>query len=191
MYNRHVIQKKACCEYSTHRKRGQAIWYLVRYPRQWEEKKILGLVQNYKKNGIIQDFFAPFCLRMKRYQGEWHLERQMLVPFSIFLETNKPDELLMKESLCFSEMPAEKKEQNMIPMDVSIVKALRKLCGAEQGIGFSRGYIHRGKTFVTEGPLKGKEGLIRRIDRHKRLAKVELPVPGGMVDVGLEIYAKD
>ena len=33
----------------------------------------------------------------------------MLVPFSIFLETNKPDELLMKESLCFSEMPAEKK----------------------------------------------------------------------------------
>ena len=68
---------------------------------------------------------------------------------------------------------------------------LRGLCGDGERIDLSRGYILSGKTFVTEGPLKGKESLIRRIDRHKRLAKVEIPASGQMAEVGLEIYAKD
>ena len=44
----------------------------------------------------------------------------------------------------------------------------------------------------TDGPLQGKEGLIKKIDRHKRKAYLELPMFGRMqtVQVGLEIVAK-
>ena len=56
----------------------------------------------------------------------------------------------------------------------------------------SKGVIKDGKPVVTSGPLKGRESLIRRIDRHKRTAEIEIPfVEDDMrVIVGLEIYEK-
>ena len=39
-------------------------------------------------------------------------------------------------------------------------------------ISMSTGYIKDGRTYVTKGPLQGREKMISRIDRHKRLAKL-------------------
>ena len=64
------------------------------------------------------------------------------------------------------------------------------LCGGTHHSGMSRGYIRDGHTYVTEGPLQGKERLIRKIDRHKRLARLEMPGSFRGVNVGLEIYDK-
>lgn len=128
---------------------------------------------------------------MKRYQGEWHIENRMLVPYGIFLMTE--DQEKMKSNLCelLSTPPLEGDGVEVAAVDDVAVEFLRSLCGGGQKISLSRGYIRDGKTYVTEGPLKGKETLIRKIDRHKRLAKVEIPAAVEMAEVGLEIYAKD
>ena len=59
-------------------------------------------------------------------------------------------------------------------------------------IGISKGIIKDGKSIITSGPLKGRECLIRRIDRHKRTAEIEIPLvdKSTRVTVGLEIYEK-
>ena len=49
---------------------------------------------------------------------------------------------------------------------------LRRLCGEKHHLGMSRGYIQNGVTHVANGPLRGMERQIRRIDRHKRVADV-------------------
>ena len=69
---------------------------------------------------------------------------------------------------------------------------LRMLCGAGHHSQMSRGYIRDGQTVVTEGPLRGRENLIRKIDRHKRIARVGMPSVGRLreMQVGLEIVAK-
>lgn len=56
----------------------------------------------------------------------------------------------------------------------------------------SKGVIRNGRPVITSGPLKGREGLIRKIDRHKRIADIEIPLAGErrQVTVGLEIYEK-
>lgn len=41
-------------------------------------------------------------------------------------------------------------------------------------ISMSTGYIKDGRTYVTKGPLQGREKMISRIDRHKRLAKLSI-----------------
>ena len=41
-------------------------------------------------------------------------------------------------------------------------------------ISMSTGYIKDGRTYVTKGPLQGREKIISRIDRHKRLAKLSI-----------------
>jgi transcriptional antiterminator NusG len=62
----------------------------------------------------------------------------------------------------------------------------------EQIVRMSEGIIENSEIIVTSGPLKGLEGYIRKIDRHKRKAWLELPLFGGMqrVEVGLEIIVK-
>ena len=77
----------------------------------------------------------------------------------------------------------------MVPCDPPYIK---ELCQEGNLIGMSKGVIRDGKMVVTSGPLKGREGLIRRIDRHKRTAEIEIPFADGdtRVTVGLEIYEK-
>lgn len=69
---------------------------------------------------------------------------------------------------------------------------MRELCQEDSLIGMSRGILKDGVPAITSGPLKGREELIRRIDRHKRTAEIEIPVDGKRqrVTVGLEIYEK-
>ena len=68
-----------------------------------------------------------------------------------------------------------------------------QLFGEEKHMSLSKGYIRQGQTYVTQGPLQGKEGLIRKIDRHKRLARLEVPAGEGYLQMygGLEILTKD
>lgn len=69
---------------------------------------------------------------------------------------------------------------------------LRRFCGKAHHFGMSRGYIRNGQTVVTEGPLQGRENLIRKIDRHKRIARVGMSSGGRLreMQVGLEIVSK-
>jgi len=56
----------------------------------------------------------------------------------------------------------------------------------------SKGIIEGDEIVITSGPLKGQEGLIKRIDRHKRLACLEFVMFDQVVKgaVGLEIIEK-
>lgn len=68
-----------------------------------------------------------------------------------------------------------------------------QLFGEEKHMSLSKGHIRQGQTHVTQGPLQGKEELIRKIDRHKRLARLEVPAGEGLLQMygGLEILSKD
>ena len=46
---------------------------------------------------------------------------------------------------------------------------------------------------MTKGPLKGYEGRVKRIDRHKKYAVLEVSLMGQTVDVqmGIEVFWKE
>ena len=141
------------------------------------------LLQIYKKqipNSIFINAFVPTCERMKRYQGEWHTEEKPAFPGYIFLEssqTKKYSDAYVKESVLL------RPEQQ---------KFLKELIGTDRHMKMSIGYIQNGCTHITEGPLCGYEKFIRKIDRHKRLAKLEFPTANTSRELyaGLEIVSK-
>lgn len=57
----------------------------------------------------------------------------------------------------------------------------------------SSGIIENDRVRILSGPLMGMEGNIRRIDRHKRIAYLEIEMFGRTVEmkVGLEIIKKE
>ena len=129
--------------------------------------------------------------RMRRYEGAWHIESMPLFPGYVFLETNAP-KLLMEELKQYAQMIHVLGDGvTAIPVRVEEETFLRSLVGKDHHLGMSRGYIADGRTYVTEGPLRGKENFIRKIDRHKRLAWIVMPKEKAKtMKIGLEIVAK-
>ena len=134
----------------------------------------------------VEDAFVPTYDRMKRYQGQWHVEQGIAFPDIIFLESEDPDTL---EQELHDKCP----DSRMIRLSSEQKGLFTQLFGAEKHMSLSKGHIREGRTHVTQGPLQGKEALIRKIDRHKRLARLEVPAGEGHLQMygGLEILTKD
>lgn len=69
---------------------------------------------------------------------------------------------------------------------------LLRLGGPDHHLAMSKGIIKEGIIYVTEGPLIGWEGMIRKIDRHKRIAMLGTGLinDGWKIKAGLEIVSK-
>ncbi|NLN64430.1 MAG: antiterminator LoaP [Clostridiaceae bacterium] len=69
---------------------------------------------------------------------------------------------------------------------------LLSFCNNEYIVEDSKGFIAGDKVFIVSGPLQGKEGIIKKINRHKRRAEIELQCFGELrhISVGLEIVSK-
>lgn len=136
-----------------------------------EEYEFLKLCNEYLPPKAFQKGFVLTYDRMRRYEGKWHSERKLLFPAYVFLES-KNGEILAEEvnkCSCF-------RENELFTVDRDEEKFLRKLCGESGNINMSTGIICQGVPRIIRGPLKGMEKQIRKINRHKRLAKVETKV---------------
>ena len=79
-----------------------------------------------------------------------------------------------------------------IAMRANEISSLKSLYEINYCIGNSVGYIEGDIVKVNSGPLVGKESIIRKINRHKREAIIEIEFMGYMrqINVGLEIIIK-
>lgn len=158
----------------------KAIWYVLKCPKENEREYVercQGMPEAQKQQDVI--CFQYQC--MLRYGGDWHLEKRRLLPGYIFLSGTKA--MKMKREL------KEDPGISLIPCRVSYLKSL---CSEDNLIEISKGIIKGGVPVVLDGPLKGREYLIRKIDRHKRTAELEVPFAGKdtRITVGLEICEK-
>lgn len=160
------------------------IWYLLKCP-EGNETECMAQCTEIMASRELEEVLCFQYQRMMRYGRTWHLERRMALPGYVFVAGSAvPGKRKWQGSLkrkdTFSVTPCE-------------TPYLKELCDNGSLIGISRGIIRNGDAIVTNGPLKGRESLIRRIDRHKRTAEIEIPFAGGkrQITVGLEIYEKE
>lgn len=173
----------------TYRKKVRIIWYILQCP----DENTAGWIRFCKENiseDVLKDAFVLSYQRMKRYQGDWHLEWDNVFSGCIFLETEELDALseeLLQNKTLFRHFQEGKGLQEVSEKAEAL---LQEFSGKSHQIPMSRGVIRKGITIVTEGPLRGREQWITRIDRHKRLAFLNL-IPGtAPMKAGLEITEK-
>ncbi len=172
----------------------KAIWYLLKCPIGAETDYAKECQRLAKLDGeVLQEVICFQYQRMLRYGGEWHLERRMLLPGCIFL--SGAETVMQRYGVgnwlkknAYTETKGEK-NASLIPCRRPYIK---EICPKGELIPLSKGIIRNGKVIVTSGPLKGREHLIRKLDRHKRTAEIEFPfdVQKMRAIVGLEIYEK-
>lgn len=117
------------------------------------------------------------------------MEKKLIFPACVLLESEN-EKKLRDELAQYKGRVGQ--SSTILKVNPKEEKFLRILCGKRNHMRMSRGVIYRGDIQVTEGPLKGMEEQICKIDRHKRLAK--LCVQDGQVSryipAGLEIVEK-
>ena len=80
----------------------------------------------------------------------------------------------------------------MIPIYPDEKQFLKIIQNEEHLTAMSKGIIICDKVIVEEGPMCGLEALIKKIDRHHRIAEIESEIFGrkARMRVGLEIIRK-
>ncbi len=166
-------------------------WYVIQVLTGSEEalcRDIKGLLGA----ELYEHCFVPMACRPHRKDGRFITLTYPLFPGYLFIVTDYIEDV----SAALWEITKFKRVLRtggtFTPLHASEVEVFRSLTDEAFNVAMSKGYIAGDKVFVTEGPLQGHEGYIRKIDRHKRMAIVELPFMGGQrqVRLPLEIVEK-
>ena len=168
-------------------------WYVIQV-RSGLEEKIKRSCEILISEEILQECFIPKYKCTKKFKGVWDVVEAKLFPGYIFLVSDEPN-FLFQELKRVPEVTKllGKYGQDIFPLNKDEIIFLKSFGETDHIVNLSTGYIEGDKIKVTNGPLINKEGLIKKIDRHKRIAYIELDFLGHSVDakVGLEIIKKN
>ena len=132
-----------------------------------------------------EEVFVPLVERMTKVRGEWEVVRTRLFPGYVFIETDRPGDLYMRLKEVKAMTRLLKTGEEITPLYREEEEYLRSLEDEEHVVRYSEGYLEGERLVVTSEALKGQEGKIRKILRHKRLVVLEVPLLGREVEVTL------
>lgn len=179
-------------------------WWYVLFVRAGRENKVISELKTAferKEVAFELDVFYPEAeqyYRSKKYHilGHRYLRRP-LFPGYLFVETTMPEDTFLREfsdyvyhSPDIIRLLKDSGGQVALPDDER--KRFEYLFRGKRCIEHSVGYIVGEKIVVEAGPLAGREGIIRRINRHNHDALIEFTLFGEQtsVKVALEVVSK-
>ena len=167
------------------------MWYVIQVRTGSEDNIRLQCEKNISTN-ILKDCFIPYYEERKHLKGEWRTLKKILFPGYVFLDSEEWERLFMNLKQVSGLTKLLGIGDDVVPLTEEEVEFLTSFGGEDQVVPISEGILENSKVIVMSGPLTGKEGYIKKIDRHKRKAYLELPMFGRIqrIQVGLEIVSK-
>ncbi len=167
------------------------MWYVLQV-RSGTEESIRTQCEKIIDPEILEQCFIPYYEEKKRYRGAWHTEQRILFPGYIFMVSNE----LTKLRIYIKKIIGMKKllgtGEEIVPLTEEETGLLKRMGVHEGPLEISMGFMENDIVVITEGPLAGMESYIRKIDRHKRKAWLEIEMFGRTIEMeaGLEIVRK-
>lgn len=141
--------------------------------------------------------FIPINERLFKKSGIIKKEFKPLFPGYVFVESNVPGQEFIQfinslKRISMGNIKTLKYSETEISMKESEKKLLLSLCNDSYCIESSSGIIIGDKIHITAGPLIGYESIVKKVNRHKREAYIEMDIMGckRLVSISLEILSK-
>lgn len=182
----------------------ESYWWYVLFVCTGSERRVVREITDFVKANKFDFEFEAFIpeseyyyRNKKRVLGKQYRKRP-LFPGYVFIETNlQSKDFLENFSQIFHDSLDIIKmlrygENGEIAITFEERRRLEYLFKGKRCFEHSQGYIVGDKVIIENGPLIGREGSIKYINRHNRIAKVEFEMFGRSVfaDVALEIVKK-
>lgn len=175
------------------------MWYVVQVVG-GRETSVVRKVQRLVDPSTYNECFVAKREVRKKYHGAWQLRQEVLFPGYVFVDTKTPERFQVE----LAKVPAMTKLLAGGDAEGEQGKRFAPLSDDEQALiaafigdkthvmRMSEGVIEGDETVILKGPLMDHIGLVKKIDRHKRLAYLDIPLLGRTVNVkvGLEIIRK-
>jgi len=157
-----------------------------------KELVIAEICDKYIKVGE-EEVFVPKVVKRKKIQGIWKDVEYIMFPGYIFFVTNNVEDLFFRLKDVKGLTKILRTGEDFTPIYPKEAEFLEQLVGKDRVIDVSYGYKEGDNVVITAGPMKNLKGLIRKIDRHKRIAVIEIDFFGRKtpVSVGLELACKE
>lgn len=162
-------------------------WYVI-FTRSGYENEVKNIIENCFSKEEVK-LLIPRRKIIERVKGQRVEKIKLLFPGYVFVNADMNDELYYKMSkvlrlgvfLKEGEKAAFVKEEEM--------KIILSLIKNSDLIDISKGIMEGDKVKIIEGPLKGYDGFIKKIDKRKKRAKIMLSIGGESksVDLAIEI----
>ncbi len=170
-------------------------WYIL-FVRTGRELR----VEKFLRERLDTDVFVSFVpLHEYLFMSKGTIKRELkpLFPGYVFIESELSCKEFIKRTapiIYFSNdiVCILKYSDTEYALRESEKQMLLVLCNDERCIQSSIGFVEGDEIFITHGPLRGLESKIKRINRHKRQAWIEVEIMGDtrLVCVALEIVKK-
>lgn len=159
------------------------MWYVIQVYTGQEERIVQQCRERVMEEG--EEAFIPLVERMTKIRGEWMPVKTRLFPGYVFVETDRPQELHIRLKKIKFMTKLLKTGEVITPLHSEEEEYLKRLQDEEHVVRYSEGWLEGDRLVVNAGPLKGYEGKIKKILRHKRLVVLEVPLLGRQVEVTL------
>lgn len=170
-------------------------WYVL-FTRTGREHKVEILLKEWLNTNLFVPFI-PLHEILFKISGVIKKEIKPLFPGYVFVESEASGKEFIKSmgSLRYHSqdyIQIVRYSDTEIAMRESEKSMLQYLCNDDHCIESSSGIMVGDNICITDGPLKGREGILGKVNRHKRQAWIEIEIMGEirLVSVALEIIDK-
>lgn len=167
-------------------------WYIF-YVQGGKETFLRDMIN--KRGDVVA--FIPMMERKYKIKGEYQILIKPMFPGYLFIKTDEEQvyiEQLFQEYRMkirgFKKL-LKHDEEGTIVLYQEEIQFLDEILDEHYILRMSRGIISNNVTIIEEGPLRGLEKNIKKIDRHTCLAKLYVQILHKEVQAGLEITRKN
>lgn len=167
-------------------------WYVAQVPG-GREQYLATLLARMAREGVVEECFTPRYATQQKRAGEWIDVEKVLLPGYIIVATRDVGSVVrtMRAIPEFTRLLAV--GEFFVPLaddERAWIEAFTSR--DDRCVAMSEGVMEGDQVVVLKGPLKGREALITRVNRHKNIAFVELEFCGRKVrtKVGLGIVGR-
>lgn len=168
------------------------MWYVI-WTTTGKEEQCRYQIYRYCDPATFTRCVVPMIQRKKHEKGVWVTKTERFAPSYVFVESNTIMHFAMEISHIVGFRKLLQNDNLFLPLHPREEEIIAGLLGGGEIIGESIGYKEGQKVIVTDGPLLGMEGMIKYIDRHKRLAVLEMELFDRVIEMrlGLEVVKAD
>ena len=161
------------------------------------EDKVEEQVRVVVGNTLYDACFHPMRCVKKKFRGEWKEVHEKLLPGYVFITSDHIKDLY--QELCrvpsFTKLLGKEYEQFIALSDHEEEWLGRIMKSPDQGVEMQLSQVSVSEDDVItilSGPLKNMEGYIKKIDLHRRIAKVEVDFMNRktVIHLGVEMVEK-
>ena len=169
----------------------QSNWYAIQV-RTGSEKRICEKIIQAVDGNLYQECFVPLAEYIMKREGAYEKRIRPLFPGYLFIITDCIEQVSAQLSKISAFKRVLKSDNIFTPIEQEEADLIAGLYDEAYLVRLSKGMIVNSKVIVLSGPFQGREGLIKKIDRHRRTGLVEMTMMGRsmQIQIPLEIVEK-